>query len=155
MATKIQKMQSFIRHYREVTGKVEIDMKEVAAEAHRMGWKLPKPQDPMDLLAKEFSQAAREETRIDSKTARPYRVNHAVNLGQQTFWIEIDTAPRKHMHKAATQRREQSVGELYQVVLDLDHWNSVHPKEEPIKVETDLTFDIDLRKNVSDDEKTG
>jgi hypothetical protein len=155
MATKKQKMQSFIRHFREVTGKVEIDMKEVAAEAIKMGWKPPRPQLPFELLAKEFSEAAREETRIDSKTAKPYRVNHAVNLGQQTFWVEIETAPRKHMHKAAMQKREQSVGELYQVVLDLDHWNRVHPAEEPIKAETDLTLDIELRKHVSEDEKTG
>lgn len=155
MATIKLKMQRFIRHFREVTGKTEIDMKEVALAAIKMGWKLPKVPTQEEILSKQFSEAAREETRIDGKTGKPYRVNHAVNLGQQTFWIEIETAKRKHMHKAATQKREQSVGELYQVVLDLDHWNRVHPKEEPITVQTDLTLDIELRKHVSEDEQTG
>lgn len=153
--TKHQQMQAFIRHYREMTGKTEIDMKEVAKMAAEKGWKMPKPADPIDLLAQEFSAAAREETRIDSKTANPYRVNHAVNQGQRTFWIEIEGAPRKHMHKSATQRREQAVGDIFQIVLDLEHWNRVHDGDEPIKIETDLTFDVDLRKHVSDDEKTG
>lgn len=148
-------MQRFIRFYREQTGKTEIDMKEVAKFAALRGWEMPKPEDPLDALARQFSEAARDEKRIDSKTAQPYRVNHAVNLGQGTFWIETDTAKRQHMLKAATQLREQSVGELFSVVCAVDRWNRVHADQQPIDVQTDLTFDIELRKHVSNDEKTG
>lgn len=157
MTTKPQQMQAFIRHYREKTGKTEIDMKEVANAAHAAGWILPQPQDPLDVLAHEFSRAAREETRTDGKTGMPYRVNHAVTGGkkQATFWIEIETAPRKHMLKSSQQRREQDIGGIYQHVLDLEHWSRVHPTEDPITTETDFTFDVELRKHVSKDEQTG
>jgi hypothetical protein len=36
-------------------------MKELAKFAVREGWKLPTPADPLDILAKQFSDAAREE----------------------------------------------------------------------------------------------
>lgn len=155
---KHQDMQRFIRHYREVTGKTEIDMKEVAKMASENGWPLPVPLTPLERLAQEFSRAAREETETDGETGRPYRVNHAITggKGQATFWIEIDSAPRKHMAKSAMQRREQTVGDIYQIVLDLEHWNRVHPTEPAITTETDLTMDVELRKHVSqDEEKTG
>jgi hypothetical protein len=74
--TKDEKMQAFMRYYRDKSGEEELDMKKVALEATRMGWKLPKPADPIDLLAKEFSHAAREEVRRDEVTGEPYRANH-------------------------------------------------------------------------------
>ena len=153
--TKHQQMQAFIRHYLQTTGKTEIDMKDVAAAAIKMGWVLPEPKTPEEVLAHEFSRAARELTERDGKTGRPYRVYHAIAQGQGTFWVEINSAPRKHMAKAVTQRREQSVGDIYQAVLDLDHWNRVHPGEQPIPFETDFTMDIELRKNVQEDEQSG
>ncbi len=148
-------MQAFIRFFQEKTGNPEIDMKDVAAEAIKMGWELPQPKTPEEILAHEFSRAARELTEQDGKTGRPYRVYHAISQGQGTFWVEIDSAPRKHMAKAVTQRREQSVGDIYQAVLDLDHWNRVHSNQEPIPYETDFTMDIELRKNVQEDEQSG
>ena len=50
-------------------------MKEVAALAKEMGWKLPTPPDPLDMLAKQFSEAAGEETRLDKETKRVYKAN--------------------------------------------------------------------------------
>jgi len=155
MATKRQKMQAFIRYYKEVTGKKEIDMHDVAKFAASKGWMLPAPADPLDLLAKEFSQSAREETRTDENTGRPYRANHAFSAdgtGQTTLWIDIDEAPRKHMLKSLVQRREQMVGDGLQLSLDEDHWNARNPSDEPIKLPLDLTPDIEWRKNGDDDQ---
>ena len=84
--------------------------------------------------------------RTDHETGRPYRVNHAVQTGQMTFWVDIDEAPRKHMHKSSQMRREQMVGDALQLTYDVDHWNSVNNHEEPIDVELDFTFDVELRK---------
>ena len=154
-------MQALIRHYKETTGKKEIEMSDVAAFASARGWPLPQPTSPLELLAKEFSQAAREEIRNDGKTGKAYRANHAVtvpsgNGKQLTFWIDIDEAPRKFMHKSLVQRREQMVGDGLQLTLDMDHWNRVNPKEEPIELPMDLSPDIEWRKNVSgEDEKAG
>jgi hypothetical protein len=136
-------------------------MKEVAKFAvSKMGWKLPAPKNPLDYLAAEFSKAARDEIRYDSKTGKPYRANHAIS---QTFgytqlhlWIDIDEAPRKPILKSFIMRREQMVGDGLQLTLDADHWNSIHPEEEPIQIPMDFTDDVEWRKNAPDeDDKAG
>jgi len=129
---------------------------EFAKFAHERGWPLPKPKDPFDMLAKEFTQAARQEFRRDARTGKPYRANHAlpVNQGgtQLTLWIDIDEAPRHQMQKSLINRREQMVGDGVQLSLDADHWNSIHENEEPIDIPMDLTDDIEWRKNAPDED---
>lgn len=156
MATKRQEMQRLIRFYKDETGEKEVDMHKVAAFATKKGWPLPKPADPLDMLAKQFSAAAREEIRHDAATGRPYRANHAMTTTQGdqqlTLWIDIDEAPRKPMLKSLVNRREQMVGDGLQLTLDADHWNSIHPNEEPIVMPMDFTDDVEWRKNAPDEE---
>ena len=151
MPTKRKEMQRFIRLYKEETGIKEIDMHKVAKFAVKKGWSLPKPQDPLTLLAKQFSGAAREEIRKDITTGNPYRANHALSVKQGseqfTLWIDIDEAPRKPMLKSLINRREQMVGDGLHLTLDADHWNGIHPEEEPIELPLDFTDDIEWRKN--------
>lgn len=145
--SKTKDMQAIIRHFREQTGKKEIHMHEVAAWAVKRGWRLPKPVDPLDRLAEQFSRAAREETRTDTRTGRPYRVNHAVTDSQTnfTFWIDIEQAPRKQMHRSLTLRREQSIGDVVQMTLDALYWNSINETQEPIAIDADFTLDVAWR----------
>jgi hypothetical protein len=154
--TKKQQMQRVIQWYREETGSDTVDMHEVAKFAVKKGWKLPIPKDPLAHLAEQFSDAAREETRIDEKTGKPYRANLAVvnhtSTGQYTLWGDIDTAPRKFARKAFVQRREHMVGEAVQLTLDVNHWNSVNPIEEPIFMPMDFTDDVDERLNAPDEQ---
>jgi hypothetical protein len=109
------------------------------------------PADPLDILAKQFSDAAREEIKHDKVTGEPYRVNHAVTTryGNEPFtiWIDIDEAPRPSMHKSLVQRREQMVGDGLQLTLDAEHWNRIHSGEEPIQMLLDLGPDVEWRKN--------
>ncbi|WP_291521453.1 hypothetical protein [Acidithiobacillus sp.] len=151
MTTKSQKMQRLIKQYREETGKDSVDMHDVAQYAANLGWKLPLPKTPLELLAGQFSSAAREEVRHDESTGRPYRVNLAVTTwqgGQQlTLWTDIDAAPRHIAHKSFQQRREQMVGDAFQLTLDLTHWNNVHKDEEPIVMPMDFTEDVEWRLN--------
>jgi hypothetical protein len=153
--TKKQEMQRLYHHYREITGRCEVTMHDVAKFALSKGWPMPAPVDPIDRLAKEFAEAAREEIRHDKSTGKPYRANHAFaanRTGRQlTFWIDIDQAPRKSMLKSAVQRREQVVGDVLQLSLDLDHWNSVNPSEEAIVLPLDFTDDVEWRKNAPDE----
>ena len=94
--SRAKEMQRFLRYYKDITKKTEVDMKEVAKFAIKKGWKLPLPTDPIDRLAKEFSQAARDEIRYDQETSKPYRANHALPIfqGQEQYhlWIDIDEA---------------------------------------------------------------
>lgn len=157
LATKKQLQQRLIRRYKKDTGATEINMKDVAKYAVSKGWRLPTPADPLDRLAKEFTQAAREEIRHDQKTGKPYRANHAISVAQGGtqlhLWIDIDEAPRKHMLKSLIMRREQMVGDGLQLTLDADHWNNIHPDENPIEVPMDFTEDIEWRKNAPDEKK--
>jgi len=51
------------------------------------------------------------------------------------------------MLKSLINRREQMVGDGLQLTLDVDHWNGINPKEEPIQIPLDLTDDVEWRKN--------
>lgn len=155
--SKTYDLQKLIRAYKKATGETEIDMHTVARwGVKHLGVKLPQPVDPVDVLAKQLSKAAREETRKDEVTGRPYRVNHAVVFTkdgvQQSFWIDIDEAPRGTMHRSLQTRRKQMLGDALQLSFDLDHWNSVNTDEEPIALSFDFTDDIEERKSLDSED---
>lgn len=147
MATR-QERQRFLRHYKDATGEREIDMHKVAEFAKQMGWKMPTPPSAVDLLAKQFTDAARDETKRSDKTGRPYRVYHAVPTGQLNLfvYVDIDEATRPQMLKSSVQRREQMVSDGVNLTDDTDHWNAVNPNMEPIQLPMDLSLDIEIRK---------
>ena len=158
MSSQKSQLQRVIREYKIQTGATEIDMHDVARFAvTECGWRLPEPVDPYDRLARQLSKAARDEMRQDTATGRPYRANHAVTETrggrQMTLWVDIDEAPRPRMVKSLIQRREQMVGDAVQLTFDAEHWNSVHPDEEPITMELDFTEDVEWRKNSEASEK--
>ncbi len=139
-------MQQIIKQYKAETGEMEVDMHKVAEYAIGKGWPLPKPKNALEILTADFTQAAREEINLDEITKQPYRVNHAHQIGQLTFWIDINEAPREPMRKSLIARREQMVGDGLQLTLDTDHWNRIHPNEEPIQIPLDFTEDVQWRK---------
>lgn len=155
--SKRQEMQRFIRHYKDQTGETEIDMHKVAELAQKMGWRMPIPPSPLDLLAKQFTQAASEETEYDEDTGKPFRIYHAIPAGTGELnlfhYIDIADANRGQMHKAAVIRREQMVRDGLQLTLDLDRWNKINPTEKPIELPMDLTLDIEIAKHADDDKK--
>jgi hypothetical protein len=153
--SKAQEMQKIIRLYREETGRTELDMHEIAMFAMRMGWPMPVPKNPLDMLAAQFRDAARQEVRKDRASGRPYRAYHAVpsSAAQGSFfWIDIDDpeTTQANMRKSAVMRREQMVDDGVQLSLDLDHWNRTRPVEERIELPMDITPDIDWRKAAMD-----
>lgn len=153
MMTKHQEMQRVIRWYKEETGEREVDMKKVAKFAVAHDWPLPEPVSPLDRLIREFSAAAREETREDKKTKRPYRVNHVyVDKNQVHMWIDIDEAPRGPMFESLQMRRNQMVGDAVLLTFDADHWNGINPDQPQIVMELDFGPDVDWRKNAGPDE---
>ena len=149
MKTKKEKMQDFVRFYREKTGQVSVDMHDVAEYAQKMGWQLPKPKSAVDLLAAQFSDAQREEVRKDGVTGRPYRANLAVTewqgSTQSVLWTDIEVAKRPVAHKSLTQYREQMIGEAVHMKLTADHWNRINPNEEPINMMLDFNDDVTWR----------
>jgi hypothetical protein len=159
MATKYEMLQRIRRQYREETGRPELDHREVAKYAvERFKWKLPTPKEPIDLLARDISEAARLEERVDKKTGRPYRANVAYSVMQGTqqitFWVDTDEATRPQVVRASQKERDQLVGEAYRWTMTLEHWNRINPKEEPVQMELDLGPDVEWMRNApNDDEK--
>lgn len=158
--SKRKEKQRLIRAYRDATGVHELDMKKIAAWAvSTMGMPLPTPPDPLEMLAKEFTEAAREEVNYDKKTGKPYRVYHALKVlhghTQLHLFVDIEEATRDQMLVSLVSRREQMVSDGLMLTYDQDHWNAQHPKEEPIQLPLDLTFDVELRKHADDSEDGG
>lgn len=158
--SKVIERQKLIRLYRDETGETEIDMRKVAEFAVKKGWPMPPPTDPIDMLAKQFADAARLEIRQDTRTGNPYRANHAVPrrspAGQLSFsWVDIDdpktTLP--NMRASLVMRREQMVDDGLQLTFDMEHWNGIRPEEEHIDLPMDLTFDIELRRAAREDDE--
>jgi hypothetical protein len=150
MSSKQQKYEYFIEEWMRVTGKTDIDMHAVAQLAIDSGFSAPKPMSAVELLAKDLAHAAREKTRVDDSTGRPYRAYHAYRQEQGghqlTLWVDIDTAPRPKMWKSLQMRRKQMIGDAVAVTDDADHWNRMHPNEEPIQIPLDLTPDVEEDK---------
>lgn len=150
MATALEKKQKFIRYFRQVTGNQEVDMHEVAKMAHQMGWALPKPKDPLELFAQQFSEAARVETREDKTTKQTYKANLAyvkrmAGGNQLWLWFDVDEATRTQMVKGLHLYREQMVGEAMVGVNTAQHWNRNNPDQPKLPFETDLTPDVNER----------
>ncbi len=150
-------MQRLIRHYKDETGERELDMHKIAKWAAGKGWPLPALPDPLDLLAKKFKEAARDEIEYDKKTGKPYRVYHALKTShgatQLHLFIDIEDATRDQMLVSLVSRREQMVSDGVMLKYDEDHWNAQHPNDEPIQLPMDFTFDIELRRNAPDDDE--
>lgn len=147
--SKTKDMQRALRYYREQTGIDDVNMEDVARFAHeKLGMPLPLPTSPIEKMAREFSRAARAETRYDKATGRPYRVNHMfTNDTGQRLWLDIDgEAPRHKMDLSLTLRRNQIVDDAYHLDADQEHWNTIHPEEEPIQKSFDFTEDVAERK---------
>lgn len=149
--SKRQEMQRLIRHYKDETGETELDMKKVAKWAAGKGWPMPTPPNPLDMLAKEFTSAAREQIEYDNKTGNPYRRYHALKVShgetQLHLFVDIEEATRPQMLVSLVNRREQMVSDGVMLTYDEEYWNSLHPGEDPIQLPMDLAFDIELRKN--------
>lgn len=155
--TKSEKLQDFVRFYKEKYGVISADMKDVAAEAEKMGWKMPNPKTPLDLLAAQFSDSQREEIRKDEETGRPYRANLAVSTWhgntQSVLWTDIDVATRPIAHKSLSQYRDQMVGEAVKMTLTADHWNRKNPTEQPITMQLDFGPDVEWELNAPQDDQ--
>ncbi|MDD5585349.1 MAG: hypothetical protein PHY92_00135 [Alphaproteobacteria bacterium] len=105
--------------------------------------------DPFDVLAGQMSRALRGDYDIDSQ-GRRYRKNHAVKVMkdgvQYTLWASMEHAPRPHMAKAFSQRREQIIGDCFQLKTDVDVYNGKNLEQPPIQLELNFTDDVAERE---------
>jgi hypothetical protein len=158
--TKHEEMQAFVRYYKRTHNKTVVTMAEVALAAIAQGWPVPPPVSGEDRLAKQFADAEREEIRYDKKTKRPYRANLAMTQrlkdGKQlSLWIDTDEATRSQMVMAVAKYREQMLGEAVIGTNTVDHWNRIHPTQDPLPFPLDFSEETQWRLNAPVEEKSG
>ena len=148
-------LQKLIELYRIHSGETELEMTKVMEFAKDQGISLPQPKTPEELLVKELTVAAREDIRTDEKTGRPYREYHALPIkqGNQTsfVYVSVQDATRPQMHRSLQKRREQIVDDAVKLANDAEHWNNINAHAEPIQLEFDFTFDVELRRMAEDE----
>ncbi|MGQ0485561.1 MAG: hypothetical protein ACT4SY_09450 [Hyphomicrobiales bacterium] len=149
MATKNELLQRAWHAFEKQNGHIPASARDASVWAVQNGLISLPEVDPYDVLADEMARALREEYATD-RQGRRYRVNHAVRVTrrgvQYTMWAMLGTAPRSHMQRAFTQRREQVVGDLVQLATDVDAYNDMHKGEDPIQLILDFTHDVEERR---------
>jgi hypothetical protein len=154
-----EKLRELWKKYREEVSTDPVDLRTVASWAIGKGLWAPRPVDLSTSLANDLAQALREEKRTD-KAGREYRANIPVRSrakdGQSLFeWADIDDAPRLHVEKSVQQERRSIASDCYALVMKVEHYNEVHPDEEPIQVVMNFDDDIQemkIMRGLGDDE---
>ncbi len=98
--------------------------------------------------AEDVARAMREEYAIDPQ-GRRVRVKHAARVVedgvQQSLWADFrdPAVPRSHIELALKQRREQIVGDCFQLKMDTDSYNQNHNPGRTIQMVFDFTLDLE------------
>jgi hypothetical protein len=150
MAKYNEQLQRVWHQFEEERGPVPGTARDAVVWGIERGLIEPPEVDPLAKLAEDMSNALREEYATD-REGRRYRVNHAVRMTkagvQLTMWaIMRPEMPPSHMRKAFIQRREQIVGDCFQLATDVDVYNAMRSDQPPIQMVFDFRDDIEERK---------
>jgi hypothetical protein len=156
MTTQNELLQRLWRRYEDEHDRLPASAREVVEWAVQEKLLDLPDIDPYDILAGQMATALREEYATDAK-GRKYRVNHAVRvtkLGvQTTFWAIMGFAPREHMQGAFIQRRNQIIGDCFQLKVDVDVYNNLNADQPPLPLILDFTDDVNERQFWEDDDE--
>lgn len=149
MSAYANQVKSYIERYQaEVGGDGLLDPHAVAEWAYHNGLHKPSLRTVVDAIASDISQFFREEFRTNVDGQR-YRAKHAVRFkrGDKTMslWADMDddNAPREHFIKSFAQRRQQIVGDCFQLKTDVDVYNGKNAAQPPIQLPLDFTLDVE------------
>lgn len=142
-------IKDYIERFRaEVRNDGLIDLKELAAWAYANGLHKPNIRTIIDAIAADISQVFREEYRT-APDGRRYRAKHAATkkIGNKTesLWADLDdpNAPHSHFVRSFGQRRQQIVGDCFQLKTDADVYNETRKPSDPIQIVLDFTIDVE------------
>lgn len=99
-------------------------------------------------LARVISRVAGKATFVDEEgnTVRQY---HAWRLGhdQPMLWSAIDEITVENMTYSINARRDKLVNGAVKAIIDAEHFNKHYNPGDPIKIETDLTKDVNEKRS--------
>ena len=150
MANYSEQLQHIFERYRDEVSADPVDLKTVAGWALDQGLWKPRVVELTAVLANDLAGALREKKRTDDG-GREHRafipVRQKGKDGTTLWeWADIDAAPRAHMEKHVQQDRRSIVSDAYALQMKVDHYNDIHPEEEPIQLVLDLTDDVEELK---------
>jgi hypothetical protein len=144
-ATYAEQMQHIANDYLATVGNTGATTRDIARWAIANGrWSAPRA-----LLesrcAEDLADAMRQEHITDSR-GRKVRAKHVANIlenGKQLMlWADIRTAAHSHMERAFKLRRQQIVGDSYQLKQDVDWYNDNRRPARPIQIPLDFSLDV-------------
>jgi len=142
-------VNSYIERFRaEVRNDGLVDPREVAEWAYKNGLHKPNLKSVIDAIAADIAQVFREEYRT-AGDGRRYRAKHATikKNGSKTLslWADLDdpVAPHGHFVESFGQRRQQIVGDCYQLKTDADVYNEHRKPIDPIQIVLDFGVDVE------------
>lgn len=149
MSAYANQVKAYLERYQlEVGGDGLLNPHLVAEWAYRNGLHKPSVRTIVDAIAADIAQVFREEYRTNESGQR-YRAKHAVRSKQggksMSLWADMDDerAPREHFVRSFSQRRQQIVGDCFQLKTDADVYNARDPLKTPIQVPLDFTYDVE------------
>ncbi len=149
MSAYMNEIKDYIERYRrEVRDDGLIDPHDLAAWAYGNGLHKPTVRTIIDAIAADISQVFREEYRT-APDGRRYRAKHAATQkqGNKTLalWADLDdpAAPHQHFVRSFGQRRQQIVGDCFQLKTDVDVYNERRSPTVPIQMILDFTLDVE------------
>ena len=150
MSNYSEQLQHIFERYRDEVSAEPVDLKTVAGWALSQELWAPRVVELTAVLANDLAGALREKKRVD-KGGREHHafipVRQKAKDGTTLWeWADIDIAPRSHMEKHVQQDRRSIVSDAYALQMKVDHYNSVHPDEEPIQLILDLEDDVEELK---------
>ncbi len=149
MSSYTNTVREYVERYKKERNAIgTVDPHEIAAWAYSEGLMKANPKTILDAIAADIAQVFREEHRVD-KFGRRYRVMHAAKqkIGEKqiSLWADMDdkSVPREHFVKSFSQRRQQVVGDCFQLKTDVDVYNDKNKDCERIPLILDFTQDVE------------
>lgn len=107
-------------------------------------------EDVRKIHRRRVSEALLQVHRVNDE-GTTYRAKQCVTIieegRQRTLVFDIDKNGTPQLRqKAAKQRRDSIVNDVYRGKSDVEHMNSIYPEDEPIQFDLDFTEDYEERK---------
>lgn len=159
MGTYKENMLDIWKQYHDEISAEPADLRELAAWAIAQGKWAPRPVDVAASFAREMADILREQTRTD-KDGRQYRAFIPAKAkdkdGFPLFkWADIDLAPRAHVEKGVQGERRSIASDCFALAMKVDHYNAMHPDEEPLQIIFNFEEDIEemkIAKGIEEDD---
>jgi len=149
----IKQMQSLADEFYKTTGRTEASTREMARWAITSGKWQRHEEAALKQCAQDFADALREHYETDAATGRRYRTKHAApgKRGGKSvmLWADMKRAAREFMESAFRLRRNQIVGDCFQLKQDVDIYNERYNKGDIIPLPLDFTPDVEEQEEMA------